>query len=177
VLRSVSPSACGQADVERGIVGGPHSMPAAFPGTQDARRSPLGGPVRTVGTCSSSCGLPSKVRAGDHLGASPLRSIAGIGHGGFVRHENRGRAGPSGGRSDAGLRVRRVGGQMAERSSGVWPAAFSSCQQAEPFGRIVRVHHRGPRLARAHTCKAGRICHRSLGQPVQSVGSASATAR
>jgi len=40
----------------------PHScLSRAFPGTQ-AARSLLGGPVRTVGTYSSSCSLPSNVR-------------------------------------------------------------------------------------------------------------------
>jgi hypothetical protein len=73
----------------------------------------------------------------------------GVGHGGFVRHGSRGRAGQSGRSIGRGVAFRRVGGQTAERSSAVRPAAFRSCHQAELFGRIVRVHPRGPRLARA----------------------------
>ena len=34
--------------------------------------------------------------------------------------------------------------------------AFRPCHQAELFGRIVRVHGRGPRLAPSHTLKAGQ---------------------
>lgn len=33
---------------------------------------------------------------------------------------------------------------------------FSSCHQAELFGRIVRVHLYRPRLAQAHECRAGQ---------------------
>jgi hypothetical protein len=40
--------------------------------------------------------------------------------------------------------------------SAVRPAAFRSCHQAELFGRIVRVHRRGPRLGPSLTLKAGQ---------------------
>jgi hypothetical protein len=88
----------------------------------------------------SECSLAAR-RAGEDCGhvleASPLRSIAGIGHSGFVRHDNRGRAGQSG---------RSIGRGIACSTS--WWAdgraygqrRFSSDHQAELFGRIVRVH-------------------------------------
>jgi hypothetical protein len=47
-------------------------------------------------------------------------------------------------------------GQMTKRSSRYGQRRFRSCHRAELFGRIVRVHRRGPRLARGHTGKAGR---------------------
>ena len=86
------------------------------------------------------------------MATSPTSSA----HGGFVRHDSRGRAGQSGRSIGRGVAFRRVGGQTAERSSAVRPAAFRSCHQAELFGRIVRVHRRGPRLAPSHTLKAGQ---------------------
>jgi hypothetical protein len=84
-----------------------HSLPATFPGTQNAR-SLLGRPVRTVGTYSRlrRCGRsPALVRAA----SSDTTTV--------VEPDSRGL------RSDAGSRVRRVGGRMAERSSAVRPAA------------------------------------------------------
>jgi hypothetical protein len=90
----------------RGIVG-THSLPATFPGTQNAR-SLLGRPLRTVGTYSRlrRCGRSQALVT---AASSDTTTV--------VEPDSRG------GRSDAGSRVRRVGGQIAERSSAVRPAA------------------------------------------------------
>ncbi len=64
----------------RGIFGSTHSLPSTF-------------------SRDSECSLATRrvdEDCGHVLEASPLRSIAGIGHGGSVRHDNRGRAGQSG---------------------------------------------------------------------------------
>jgi hypothetical protein len=98
----------------------------------------------------------------DHwrLKASPLRSIAGIGQGGIGQGGSSdtttmGRAGQSGA-IGRGITCSTSCGQMTERSSRYGQRRFRSCHRAELFGRIVRVHRRGPRLARGHTGKAGR---------------------
>jgi hypothetical protein len=68
---------------------------------------------------------------------------------------------------------------------GRWPSVhrwdgqrrFSSCHQTELFGRIVRVHRRSLGSHEATGVGQVRTCHRSLGQPVHSVESLSATVR
>jgi hypothetical protein len=83
------------------------------------------------------------------------------------------------GRSYSWLDQRLRAGQFTNPDGSVLQldtGGFRSCHQAELFGRIVRVHGRGPRLAPSHTLKAVRTCHRILGQPVHSDGSVSATA-
>ena len=125
----------------RGIVGSTHSLPATF-------------------FRDSECSLAAR-RAGEDCGhvleASPLRSIAGIGHGGFVRHDNRGRAGQSG---------RSIGRGIACSTS--WWAdgrAFIGGRASGGSARVIRLNYsggssvficRGLGLRGAHRCKAGQ---------------------
>jgi hypothetical protein len=82
------------------------------------------------------------------LEASPLKSIAGIGHG-WLRPTRQ----PWSSRTVGA--VDRTRDRVFDDLVGRWPSVhrrygqrrFRSCHQAELFGRIVRVHHRGPRLA------------------------------
>jgi hypothetical protein len=129
----------------------------------------------------SECSLAARQAAedcGHVLEASPLRSIAGIGHGGFVRHDNRGRAGQSG---------RSIGRGIA-CSTSWWTdrRAFIGGTASGGSARVIRLNYsagssvficRGLGLHGATGVRQVRTCHRSLRQPVHSVGSVSATAR
>jgi hypothetical protein len=143
----------------RGIFGSTHSLPATF-------------------FRDSECSLAAR-RAGEDcrhvLEASPLRSIAGIGHGGFVRPDYRGRAGRSG--------VDRMRDRVFDELVGSG-RAFIGDTASGGSARIIRLNYSGGssvficRGLGLHGATGVRVrtCHRSLRQPLHSVGPVSATA-
>jgi len=146
----------------RGIVGSTHSLPATFPGTQNAR-SLLGGSMRTVGTYS-------RLR---RCGRSPSLVTAASSD-----TTNRGRAGQSG---------RSIGRGIA-CSTSCWAngRAFIGGTASGGSARVIRLNYsggssvficRGLGLRGLTGVRQVRTCHRSIRQPIHSVGSVSAPAR